>query len=254
MSAASHTTLVTSQFAPQAHAYLTSHVHAQGPDLERLRSIAAAGSVTRALDLGCGGGHVAFTLAPLVREVIAYDLSQAMLDLVRAEGLRRGFPHLGVRQGAAQQLPFPDAHFDLVATRYSAHHWQDLARCLREARRVLKSGGVMVVMDLIAPERVLADTYLQTLELLRDPSHVRDYALGEWTAVLTASGLMAEDVRTYRLRLDFGSWVQRMQTPMLQQQAIRALQAQAPREVADHFAFEPDGSFTIDTMLVQARG
>jgi len=52
---------------------------------------------------------------------------------------------------------------------------------LREARRVLKPGGRAVFMDAISPGPALLDTYLQAVELLRDPSHLRDYSLAEWS-------------------------------------------------------------------------
>jgi len=249
-----HDRLIDRQFAPLAQAYLTSAVHAQGPDLELMHSLVAPGRFTRALDLGCGGGHATYALAPLVAEVIAYDLSSSMLNLVQAQAATRGLRNVTIQQGAAQRLPFPDAHVDLVVTRYSAHHWQDLATCMQEARRVLKPGGCAILMDVIVPPEALLDSWLQCLELMRDPSHVRDYALGEWTTALTAAGLRPEPATTFRLRLDFRTWVARMNTPQPQVQAISALLRQAPAEVARHFAIEPeDGGFTIDTMLILAR-
>jgi SAM-dependent methyltransferase len=245
-------TLVEKQFGPRAAAYVASPVHAQGEDLNELAALAEAHKFGRALDLGCGGGHVGFTLAPHVGEIVAYDLSEAMLAAVVEEAKKRGISNLTALQGAVEMLPFADASFDFVATRYSAHHWHDVPRALGEARRVLKPGGCALFMDVVAPEAPLLDTFLQTVELLRDPSHVRDYSVREWTAMLRAAGFApAEPVRR-RLHIDYASWTQRMQTPKLQADAVLALMAQMPAEVGSYFAFKADGSFTFDTMSLLA--
>ena len=249
-----HDALVTEQFGPRANAYLTSAVHARGGDLEQFIALVGSRPEAYAMDLGFGGGHVSFALAPLVRKVVAYDLSEAMVAMVRAEATRRGFANLDARLGTAERLPCPDAAFDIVATRYSAHHWLDVQAGLREARRVLKPGGLAVFMDATTPGSPLLDTWLQALELLRDPSHVRNYALEEWRGMAEAAGLKPGAVSRFRLRLEFSSWIKRMNTPEIHAEAIRSLQQRAGAEVTRHFEIEPDGSFTIDTMLMTAEG
>ena len=249
----SHDSLVAEQFGPRAHSYLTSAVHAQGEDLEQLAAIVGSRPEAFALDLGCGGGHVSFRLAPLVREVVAYDLSEAMTATVRAEAARRGLSNLDAREGSVERLPCPDAAFDIVASRYSAHHWLDAAAGLREARRALRPGGLAVFMDTEASGSPLLDTWLQTLELLRDPSHVRNYSIEQWRAMLAAAGLRPGAVSRFRVPLEFSAWIKRMNTPEVHVQAIRSLQARAGAEVVRHFEIEADGSFTLDTMLMTAE-
>jgi ubiquinone/menaquinone biosynthesis C-methylase UbiE len=142
----------------------------------------------RVLDLGCGGGHVSYRAAPHVAKVVAYDLSADMLAAVRHAAAERGLGNIATQAGAAEDVPFPDRSFDFVLSRYSAHHWQDFARGLREARRVLKPGGRAVFADSISPGALLLDTFLQSVELLRDPSHVRSYSRKEWEEALRAAG------------------------------------------------------------------
>jgi hypothetical protein len=108
-------------------------------------------------------------------------------------------------------------------------------------------------MDVVAPGEPLLDTWLQSLELLRDPSHVRNGTLAEWKATLASLGFAVGEVATYKLRLEFGAWIERMQTPDVHVAAIRSLQRRAPAEVKDYFALEDDGSFTIDSALIVAR-
>jgi SAM-dependent methyltransferase len=242
--------LVAKQFGPRAAAYVASAVHAKGEDLDELAAFARAHNFGRALDLGCGGGHVSFTLAAHAGAVVAYDLSDEMLAAVAAEAGARGIANLAMRRGVAETLPFEDTAFDFAATRYSAHHWRDVPRALGEARRVLKPGGSLMVMDAVAPDDVLCDTFVQSIEMLRDPSHVRDYSVREWLTMLRAAGFEPAEPKRRRVRLEFANWIERMQTPPVMADAIRALMAEMPGEVRSHFSIEPDGSFMLDTISV----
>ena len=245
-------TLVDRQFGTTAAAYVTSQVHASGADLDRIAARVREARPTHALDLGAGGGHAGYAIADGAAAVTACDLSPRMLEVVSAEAARRGIAHLTTQAAAAEALPFADRTFDFLACRFSVHHWRDAEAGLREARRVLAPGAPAIFIDVIAPGDAAADTHLQAVELLRDLSHVRDYGAAEWLAMLGRSGFAATRVTTARLRMDFADWTGRMRTPLGQVAAIRALQKAASRDVAAHFEIEPDGSFTIDTILVEA--
>ncbi|MGY2052115.1 class I SAM-dependent methyltransferase [Methylobacterium sp. JK268] len=249
----SHETLVTAQFGPRAAAYVESAVHAAGEDLAALDAIAARAAPRRALDLGCGGGHVAYRLAPHAGTVTACDLSGEMLAAVAATAAARELSNIETVEAPAERLPFADGTFDFVATRFSAHHWRDVEGGLREARRVAARGAPMIVIDGLSPGDPLLDTHLQAVELLRDPSHVRDYSLSEWGGALARCGFVIEACQRWQLRMDFASWIARMRTPEAHVRAIRALQALASEPVKAHFAIEPDGSFQLDVLMVEAR-
>jgi len=247
MNGISQTATVENQFGPRASEYLTSAVHAQGEDLAHFAAMLAEdGAGSRVLDMGCGGGHMSFTAAPFVREVVAYDLSPEMLMVVAGAAGERGLHNVLTEQGEAEDLPFDAESFDWVVSRFSAHHWSDWRAGLREARRVTRPGGRGVFIDVVSPGPGSLDTYLQTVEVLRDTSHVRDYTAAEWEAALAASGFVVQATRRHRLRMDFASWIARMRTPEVMANAIRALQAAVAEPVRRHFSIEPDGSFMID--------
>ncbi|OON36461.1 SAM-dependent methyltransferase [Izhakiella australiensis] len=252
MATQSHHDNVDKQFGAQANAYLSSAVHASGHDLLRLAERLSGEKEARVLDLGCGAGHASYVAAQQVKAVVAYDLSAQMLEVVKNTAQERGFSHLTTAQGYAEVLPFEDASFDIVISRYSAHHWHDVGRAMREVRRVLKPHGKVIFMDISSPGNAVKDVWLSTIEALRDTSHVRNYAPGEWLTLFTEAGLTIAALHQGRLELEFSSWVARMRTPEAIVNAIRAYQDSASDEVKDYFLLQSDGSFSSDTIFIEA--
>ena len=252
---ARHTDTVHAQFDPQARAYLTSAVHASGPDL-----IHAAMRVSSAipkdkgvvLDLGCGAGHLSYALAPHVARVVAADPSEQMLETVRLTAGERGLP-VETALTAAGDLPFDAGTFCVAASRYSAHHWPNITRGLGDMRRIVKRGGYLLMIDVIGDEDDLVDTHLQAMELLRDKSHVRNLKASQWRQAIAKAGFDLLEERTWPLPLDFDAWVTRMRTPPERVAAIRTLMQDAPTEVRDALAVTGDGSFTLQTGLFWAK-
>jgi ubiquinone/menaquinone biosynthesis C-methylase UbiE len=250
-----HEQTVHSQFDSRSSDYLTSAVHASGPDLERAKALVAqvAAPAARGLDIGCGAGHLSFALAPFHRQLLALDPSPGMLATVAEAAAARHLPQIQTCLGSAQSLPFADGSFQLVATRYSAHHWRQLEVAVGELARVLVPGGYGLVIDTLGQEDPLVDTYLQSIELLRDISHVRNRSQAQWRGLLHGAGLVELDRAQWPTRLQFSSWIQRMHTPAERVTAIRALQDGAPREVREALSIEGDGSFVIETGLFWLR-
>ena len=169
-----------------------------------------------------------------------------MLQVVITEARNRRHDQIHTQAGPAEELPFADASFDLIVTRYSAHHWLELRRALDQCARVLTPGGTLVVIDVLAPESPLLDTVLQTVELLRDESHVRDYRESEWRALLTTAGFATQAVTRWRLPMEFQSWVARIGTSPPRVAALEVMFDGLPGEARRYFDVAPDRSFSID--------
>lgn len=243
---------VADAFGSTAAAYLTSPTHSSGPDLATLAAEIACTPGANVLDLGCGAGHVSFAVAPHAQSVTAYDIAPQMLATVVLAARERGLTNVTTEEGPAEALPFADATFDWVMSRFSAHHWHDVPRALKEVRRVLKPAGRVIFVDVVSADHPLFDTHLQAAELLRDGSHVRNYRADEWAAFFSGAGFTARIRERWRLPMEFDQWVARMRTPEVRAAAIRSLWANAPDEVRDHFKVQPDGSFMIDVMMIEA--
>jgi ubiquinone/menaquinone biosynthesis C-methylase UbiE len=104
--------------------------------LERMRQFGHG----RLLDLGCGTGFVIDLARDLFERIDGVDVTQAMLDKVDVSG-----GNIRLHRCAAENLPFPDASFDVVTAYAFLHHLEDYSKVLREAFRVLKPGGGVYV-------------------------------------------------------------------------------------------------------------
>jgi SAM-dependent methyltransferase len=248
-----HQDLNIRQFGANASSYLASLVHATGADRDRLAGTARQRRPARALDLGCGAGHAAYALARGGGlHVTAYDPSPAMLAVVAQGATKRGHLAIETVVGTAEELPFDPSTFDLIVTRYSAHHWIDVPQALAECARVLAPRGRLIVIDVVAPEAPLLDTSLQVLEFLRDGSHVRDYRTSEWRSMQLAAGFTEPVVDGWKLPMDFATWTARSGTPPARIAALQAVLTDLPREVREYFKVDAEFSFAIDSAWLEA--
>ncbi len=232
---------VQEQFGRVAAKYLTSAVHAQGEDLPVMVDCASLRGDELVLDAGCGAGHTAASFAPYAAEVVALDFTASMLRQVEVLAGDRDLTNIRTRLGDVENLPFPNSTFDLVVSRYSAHHWARPGKALGEFRRVLKDGGRFILSDVLGFGDPVCDTYLNAIEVLRDPSHVRDYTLEEWSNRFASAGFNLEVVFPYRIYLHFDEWTERMETPAVNRAAIRALYNASPEEVREALQFDDEG-------------
>jgi ubiquinone/menaquinone biosynthesis C-methylase UbiE len=245
---------VEKQFAAVAPNYATHPVMASGPELGWMVELGVRSGAERVLDLGCGAGHTALAFAPRVAEAVAVALAETMLAEGRRLARERGIENVEFRLGDVEQLDLPDSSFDVVTSRFSAHHLPAPEQALEEVVRVLRSGGTFLLVDSVAPESHGCDSYLNAIEVLRDPSHVRDHRVSEWEAMFEAAGLTPVVHRRWGLELDFDAWVARIGTPQLEVDALRRMFDRAPAEVREALAIGKPGPYDFAMPLAMLQG
>jgi ArsR family transcriptional regulator len=102
----------------------------------------------RLLDIGTGTGRVLELLGPYYRQALGVDASKAMLALARARLAQSGFAHCTVRLADMYRLPLADASFDTAVLQMVLHYAEDPAGVVREAARLLRPGGRLIMIDL----------------------------------------------------------------------------------------------------------
>ena len=200
MTGTTHQELIRDQFTRQAQLFSTAAPITNEAALEMIVQAARPSPADAMLDIACGGGLVVCAFAPQVRHATGLDMTAAMLDQARKLAADKGLDNVEFRQGDATALPYPDASFAIVTSRFSFHHFPDPLPVLREMVRVCAPGGRVLVIDTYTAEDGAKAATFNRLELLRDPSHVRNLPLSEHKALFAAAGLGAPQVSFYELR------------------------------------------------------
>ncbi len=243
---------VKQQFGANASAYVTSAVHAKGSDLSRLAELAALTGQEHVLDVATAVGHTALALAPGARHVTGVDLTDEMLVEARKQAAAKGITNVTFTAGDAENLPFPGGHFDVVTCRIAAHHFPNVVGFCREAARVLRPGGLLLVVDNIAPEDDELDAFINTVEKLRDPSHFREYRLSEWEGFLTRAGLSFAVDRQFPTSMEREDWIARMSVPEPVAADVRQRMANAAPRIKECFGIT-DTHFTLHKAIIVGR-
>jgi hypothetical protein len=174
-------------WSERAQAFRESDVHRIGPDLDLL--VEWASGAETALDVASGGGHVARRLREAGIEVVSCDPAPGMQPDVICR---------------AEELPFADRSFDLVACRRAAHHFGDVGAALAEMARV--SRRLVLVEDL-----VYDGEEAEKAHRIRDPSHVRSYSEREWQDLFESAHLDVEEIKGFPARaIPYESWLERV--------------------------------------------
>lgn len=250
---------VQQQFGATAAGYATSAGHARGDELARIRELVAAEQAQngRGLDIATGAGHTAFAIAPYVAEVIASDVTPEMLLQVEAGAITRGIDNLVTAQADAHALPWPDASFAVVTSRIAPHHFSALPLAMREIARVTQPGGLVIIVDSVVPDDPALAAFMNRVELMRDPSHVRSYTEAEWRQLFEDSGLDVFTSEHFARRHPYDEWVARALVPREEQPALAAAfrNSSPAAQAAFHIEIADDQilAFTDEKLLIAGR-
>ncbi|MGA9774891.1 MAG: methyltransferase domain-containing protein [Candidatus Dormiibacterota bacterium] len=219
------------QFARVAQAYRTSVTHSDPVSLARFIEVAELRPNHRVLDVATGAGHVALAAAPLVREVVALDITPEMLEQARGQAAEREVRNIEFVLGDAEELDFPSASFDRVTVRAAPHHFKRLIPALAEFHRVLLPGGALALSD-CSPPPVVRD-WLEVVEIGRDSSHIRSRALEEWRALLLSMGFTVEHAERIEQEMDVLHWFERSGVEDATRRRLLDYYETAPQAVRD---------------------
>lgn len=203
----SHRERILDQFTRQAVPFATAPAIRNKEALARIVRMANAGPEDTVLDVACGPGLLVCAFARVVRHATGIDLTPAMLEQARAIQQEQGLTNVSWRQGDVTALPYEDAQFSIVSSRFAFHHLLDPLGILKEMARVCRPGGCVVIAD-SAPARPKANAF-NAMERLRDPSHVRAMPVEELRDLFITAGLGEPRIETYRLEADLDGLLER---------------------------------------------
>jgi ubiquinone/menaquinone biosynthesis C-methylase UbiE len=231
-------TLIQQQFGANAAAYATSTVHAKGASLARLVELTQPHAGWHALDIATGAGHTAFAFAPYVARVTASDLTTEMLTVAANLAKEKGITNVEFREADAENLPFDEATFDLIACRIAPHHFSDIDLFVRECAHVLKPGGILAIVDNIVPVAQEAADYINAFEKFRDPSHVRCLSAEEWADAYQQAGIQLTHAEEAKKAMNFEAWANNMNVSTEDRQTLRSMLRDAPASALEFFSPE----------------
>lgn len=244
---------VQRQFGRTAAAYVESATHARGEDLDRIVQLATDHGGERIVDVGTGVGHTLRRVAPSFRSAVGVDATREMLEAGRGVLAGADVNNAVLVQANSTALPILSRSVDVVTSRLAAHHFADAAGAFREIARILRPGGLFVLVDNYTPEDSALDRFINELETLRDPSHIRNHTVAGWRGLLETAGLRTTvDSDTAVTKLTTENWLERSQTLPDRAEEVRRRLRAAPPAAVEAFQITPE-SFVVRKLILIGR-
>ena len=180
---------IREQFTRQGAAYAKLEYVSHAKGLKAILAMAEASQADRVLDVACGPGFIAMAFAEVCAEVVGVDATDSFLQMAREESKRRNLQNLRFVEGDVTQMEFEDNAFDIAVCRAAFHHFPDPASVLHEMKRVVRPGGRLLVMDMLASEDPDKAAYHQRLEVLCDPTHAKALSPSAFESLFTNCGI-----------------------------------------------------------------
>ena len=159
------------------------------------------------LDVACGLGTYSIALSRNATAVIGLDLAESMLRCAWQRSKRLPASRLAFVQGDALRLPFASATFDICLCAFSFAHFSNPKNVVSEMVRVLHSGGLLAIVDVVAPENRRQRDLLNKLERSRERCYTRIRDAREFARLFAGLPLGCKHRRTVRQPVSFREWV-----------------------------------------------
>jgi len=211
------------QFGKRSNAYAACGALMDQTDLDTVVGLLDLKGKETVLDVATGTGYLAMALAPYVKRVIGIDITPRMLEMAVQAAGERGLGNIENLVGDVEHLPFYDSQFDVVSARFSFHHFPGPLVSLLEMARVLRPGGRLVIEDMVSSEDAAKSEYQNTMENLRDPSHIRHYRASELEQMIQEAGVDVVDRAGGVSDFDLDHWLEMADPPAGNVERIREM-------------------------------
>ncbi len=251
----SHRDRILDQFSRQAVPFSTAPSIRNEHALRLLVEAAGTGPDDIVLDVACGPGLVACAFAGVAQHVTGIDLTPAMIERAKTFAAEARCANVHFQVGDVLPLPFSDAAFSIVVSRFAFHHFQDPAAVLAEMRRVCRIGGKVVVADLMASPDPAKAAAFHRMEILRDPSHVRALTLDDLRTLYRSAGLAVPSETYWRMDIDVDALMERSFPAPGTEAVIRRMFEEAVADDALGLDTRRDGArlcFTYSNVILAA--
>ncbi len=211
---------VRKNFGLRASNYRLSTTHGNPVDLERMVNLLQPHPGAIALDVATGGGHTAIALAKCVNKVVAIDITPEMLAEAEVASKQSDINNIVFQMQDVHNLNFSDGQFDIVVSRFAAHHFFNVKKAIREMCRVLRPGGKFYVLDCSVVDGDETEEEINRIELLRDSSHQCLYSPRQWNHVLEGLPLIIQLTVFIKENYELPQWFDRIGTNYSNRQEI----------------------------------
>jgi ubiquinone/menaquinone biosynthesis C-methylase UbiE len=240
---------VQHQFGKSAASYVSSAIHKDGSDLQKLLDMAEITGEEALLDVATGGGHTANAFAGRVKKVTAVDITPEMLEAAENFIKGNGYSNVEFKIGDAENLPFSDGLFDIVTCRIAPHHFPDVKKFIEEVHRVLKPNGQFLLDDNVVPEEDEFDLFYNTIEKKRDYSHFRAWKKSEWLRMLELAGFEIYEWHRFVKTFRYLPWCNRMNLAESENENLSQYILNAPQKVKEKFKVS-----IVDDQVISFQG
>lgn len=198
--------LILKQFTLQAVPFAEMPAHADDETNRLVIETIGIDPEDAVLDVACGPGLITCAAAQVAGHVTGIDITPAMIEQARKRQKELGLTNMTWQIDDVPPLPYGDASFSIVLTRYSFHHFLHPQAVLAEMARVCRPGGRVGVVDVFTSSPEQGAAY-DRMEKMRDPSHVRGLGLEELAGLLRDAGLRDLKTAFYKLEMKFDEWL-----------------------------------------------
>lgn len=200
-----HANIVRQQFDSAADKYLNCPVQSNDYTIKRAIELARPQKTWHVLDVASGAGHMARAVGEKVDTVLAIDLSQEMLTTARTRSESLGIKNISFKSACASCIPAESSTFDMVSCRLAIHHFLDVNAFIKEASRVLKNEGALVLVDSHLPDNAALNE-INHIQKNHDASHVACLTRESFERILSDEGFIIEAIEEGTVELGFKSW------------------------------------------------